>query len=138
MAGLLAKAKALREEGLNAYIWSGGYTVPPTSVMRSVRDDIMFIDEVIGAGEIAVADERAMEPTPRDLARSATDAHVGGMLSRKAGLTHIHVGPHDRRLGPAREAIDDGLVEASWLYPTHMNRTEELLGDAVELAGRGC
>src|SRR5690606_18144001 len=25
MAGLLAKAKALKEEGLNAYVWTGGY-----------------------------------------------------------------------------------------------------------------
>ena len=27
MAGLLARAKALKEEGLSAFIWSGGYNV---------------------------------------------------------------------------------------------------------------
>src|SRR5215207_1609043 len=42
MAGLLAKVKGMREEKLNAYIWSGGYNVPATSVMNSVREDIMF------------------------------------------------------------------------------------------------
>src|ERR1044072_2134361 len=49
MAGLLAKAKALKEEGLSAFIWTGGYNVPPTTITGSIRDDIMFIDEVIGA-----------------------------------------------------------------------------------------
>jgi beta-aspartyl-dipeptidase (metallo-type) len=29
MAGLLARVKGLKEEGLTAYMWSGGYNVPP-------------------------------------------------------------------------------------------------------------
>src|SRR5215207_211010 len=78
MAGLLAKAKALEEEGLSAYIWSGGYDVPPATIMNSVREDMMFIDEVIGAGEIAIADERAIEPELHKLARVVTEAQVGG------------------------------------------------------------
>src|SRR5215210_8517362 len=68
MAGLLAKAKALKEEGLSAYIWSGGYDIPPTSIMKNVREDMMFIDEVIGSGEIAISDERATEPVIHELA----------------------------------------------------------------------
>jgi beta-aspartyl-dipeptidase (metallo-type) len=84
MAGLLAKAKALREEGLSAFVWTGGYNVPPTSIMGSVREDIMYIAEVIGAGEIAISDERSTDPNPQELARLVNDAYVGGMLSRKA------------------------------------------------------
>src|SRR6195952_5196876 len=44
MAGLLAKVKGLREEGMSAYLWSGGYGVPPASIMSSIREDMMFID----------------------------------------------------------------------------------------------
>ena len=33
MPGLLAKVKALKEDGLNAYLWTGGYNVPPTCAM---------------------------------------------------------------------------------------------------------
>src|SRR4051812_15682413 len=33
LPGLLARAKALREEGLTAYLWTGGYNVPPTTVL---------------------------------------------------------------------------------------------------------
>lgn len=44
MAGLLAKAKALKEEGLNAFIWSGGYKVPPMTgkvlLIRNLKFEI--------------------------------------------------------------------------------------------------
>jgi beta-aspartyl-dipeptidase (metallo-type) len=137
MAGLLAKAKALKEEGLNAFVWSGGYSVPPTTVLSGVRDDILYIDEVIGAGEIAISDERATEPEARDLARVATEAHVGGMLSRKAGLTHVHVGDGDRRLAVIRELLESFDVGPEWFYLTHVERSEALMDEAIELAARG-
>src|SRR5687768_5694969 len=62
LPGLLAKVKGLKEEGLSAFMWSGGYNVPPTTINKDTRDDIMFIEEVIGAGEIAISDERSTEP----------------------------------------------------------------------------
>ncbi len=92
MAGLLAKVKALKEDGLNAFVWTGGYDVPPNSIMDTVREDIMFIDEVIGTGEVAISDQRGLDPPINELARVATHSHVGGMLANKAGLTHFHVG----------------------------------------------
>jgi len=137
MAGLLAKVKALREDGLNAYCWTGGYNVPPTSILRSVREDIMFIEEVIGAGEIAISDLRGLDPTPHELARVATDCYVGGMLSSKAGLLHLHVGEGDSRLRPLRDTLDGFNVEPGWFYPTHVERTEKLMREAVDLARKG-
>jgi len=137
MAGLLAKAKALKEDGLNAYIWSGGYNVPPTSIMTSVRDDILFIEEVIGAGEVAISDARGHDPSPADLARLAHDCYIGGHLARKAGLLHLHVGEADTRLDPLCEMLDSFNVEPAWLYPTHVARTARLFDQAVGLAKRG-
>jgi len=137
MAGLLAKAKALKEEGLNAFIWTGGYNVPPTTIMDSAREDLMFIDEVIGVGEVAISDVRAMDPDPRDLARVASDAYNGGKLAKKAGLTHFHVGEGRRRLTPLREVLERFDVEPGWLYPTHVERSEALMREAIELAGVG-
>ncbi|HEX7240783.1 MAG TPA: amidohydrolase family protein [Longimicrobiaceae bacterium] len=137
MAGLLAKAKALKEEGLNAYLWTGGYSVPPTSIMQSVRDDIMFIDEVIGTGEVAISDRRAMNAGPREIARVVTDTYIGGMLARKSGVTHFHVGDTDRRLKPLFELVEDFDVEAEWLYPTHVERSEKLMDEAIQLAKQG-
>lgn len=137
MPGLLAKVKALREDGLNAYLWTGGYNVPPTSIMATVRDDILFIDEVIGAGEVAISDARGHDPSPRELARLAHDCFVGGHLSGKAGLLHLHVGDADTRLDPLREVLDGFNVEPQWFYPTHVERTARLFDQAVGLARRG-
>jgi beta-aspartyl-dipeptidase (metallo-type) len=140
MSGLLAKAKALKEEGLSAYIWSGGYDIPPTSIMKTVREDMMFIDEVIGAGEIAIADERATEPVIHELARVVTDTRMGGKLSKKAGVTHFHVGPGKRRMKCLQDLIDCDQYEIDpcWLYPTHVERTAALMRDAISLTKQGC
>jgi beta-aspartyl-dipeptidase (metallo-type) len=131
MPGLLARAKALDEEGLTAFIWSGGYNVPPTTITGSLRDDLIFIDEVIGAGEIAISDNRATEPTVDELARLVSDVYVGGMLSRKSGVTHFHVGDHPRRLSPLRALVENYAVEPEWLYPTHVDRSRELIREAA-------
>jgi beta-aspartyl-dipeptidase (metallo-type) len=136
-AGLLARVKALNEEGLTARMWTGGYNVPPTTVMQSVREDMLFIGEVIGAGEIAISDPRGLDPAPRDLARLVRDTHTGGLLSGKAGVTHFHVGEEDTRLAPLCELIEQFRIPASWLYPTHVERSEALMDEAIALAHRG-
>jgi beta-aspartyl-dipeptidase (metallo-type) len=140
MAGLLAKAKGLREEGLSAYLWSGGYNVPAVSIMSSVREDMMFIDEVIGAGEIAISDERATEPSIRELAKLVVDTRMGGKLSGKAGVTHFHVGPGKRRMKCLEELLecDQFEIDPCWLYPTHVERSEALMRDAIAMTRRGC
>lgn len=137
LPGLLAKVKALKEEGLSAFMWSGGYNVPPTTITKDTRDDIMFIEEVIGAGEIAISDERSTEPDFHELAHLVHDAYVGGMLSRKAGRTHFHVGNGPRRMRLLFDLIEKDDVSPDWLYPTHINRSEELMLEAVELSKQG-
>ena len=138
MAGLLAKAKGLNEENLSAYVWTGGYNVPPTTLMRSVREDLLCIAEVIGAGEIAIADERANAHDAPELAKLVKDAYVGGLLSRKCGVTHFHVGEGKSRLKLLRELIDEYEINPALLYPTHVERSEELMREAIALAARGC
>ena len=137
MPGLLARAKALDEEGLTAFIWSGGYNVPPTTITGSLRDDLIYIDEVIGAGEIAISDNRATEPAVDELARLVSDVYVGGMLSRKSGVTHFHVGDHPRRLAPLRALVENYAVEPEWLYPTHVERNRELMREAAAFTRLG-
>ena len=137
MAGLLAKVKALKEEGLSAYLWTGGYDVPPTTITGTARNDVMFIEEVIGAGEIAISDERSTDHNPLELARLVIDAHNGGMLANKAGVTHFHVGHGEERLEPLRNLLGNYPVKPEWIYPTHITRSEELMKEAIELAAQG-
>jgi beta-aspartyl-dipeptidase (metallo-type) len=137
MPGLLARAKALREEGITAFIYSGGYNVPPVTLTGSVRSDLILIEEVIGAGEIAIADARATQPSLPELARLVSDAYVGGILSGKAGITHFHVGEGTERLRKLRSLLRHFPIQAPWLYPTHVERNEELMREAIALAQHG-
>src|SRR3982750_1443070 len=63
MPALLAKVKGLRIEGIAAFLYSGGYNVPPVTLTGSVRSDMLLVQEVIGAGETAVADLRSGQPS---------------------------------------------------------------------------
>ncbi|MFL5532501.1 MAG: beta-aspartyl-peptidase [Gemmatimonadales bacterium] len=139
LPGLLAKVKGLCEQGLTARMWTGGYNIPPTTLTGTVRNDLLFVAEVIGCGEVAISDERSTEPDPRELARVVNDAHVGGKLSGKAGVTHFHVGDTERRLQCLRDITDRKLFQTcpEWLYATHVQRNEDLLLQAIELAHQG-
>jgi beta-aspartyl-dipeptidase (metallo-type) len=137
MATLAGKAKGLRQEGLTAYIYSGGYDVPPVTLTGSVRTDILFVNEVIGAGETAISDMRATQPSVAELARLASEAYIAGLLSGKAGVTHLHVGDGEARLQPVRNLLDAHAVEPASLYPTHVERSPALLKEAAALTRRG-
>jgi beta-aspartyl-dipeptidase (metallo-type) len=134
LPGLLARVKALREEGLTAFLWTGGYNVPPTTMLGDVREDMMFIEECIGAGEIAISDERSLAPDSHALARVVLDAHIGGLLTGKSGVTHFHVGDSDKRLKPMLDLLENFDIKPEWLYPTHVQRTKELMDEAVAFA----
>jgi beta-aspartyl-dipeptidase (metallo-type) len=137
LPGLLAKVKGLKEEGLNARMWSGGYRVPPASITASYNDDIMFIDEVIGTGEVAISDERSSDPSKEELARVAHETHLAGKLSNKAGVVHVHVGEAESRLKIIRDVIKEHAVKPEWFYVTHISRSEKLMNEAIELAKNG-
>lgn len=91
MEGLYAKAKALDQQGLTTFIYSGSYAVPPVTLTGSIKKDLVLIDKVIGAGEIAISDHRSTQPDCRELMKLAANVHLGGLLSGKAGVVHLHV-----------------------------------------------
>lgn len=136
-ANLLAKARGLEEEGVSAYIYTGSYQIPARTITESVVDDLVLIDKVIGVGEVAVSDRRSFQPSIDALADVVSQAHVGGLLSGKAGVTHFHVGPASSRLAPLHQLIDDYPIAPQAIYATHITRSHELLAEAVQLAAKG-
>ena len=134
---LLAQTRALREEGLGAWCHTGGYHVPPVTLTGSVRDDIVYLDPVIGVGELALSDHRSSQPTRDELLRIASDAHVAGMISGKAGIVHLHMGDGERGLDLVRQALQLSELPARVFNPTHVNRQKALFDEAIELAHEG-
>ena len=137
-AELLAGVRGLREQGLSAWCWTGGYHLPATTLTGSVRGDVVHLDAVIGAGEIAISDHRSSQPTVEELLRVASDCHVGGLIARKAGVLHLHLGDGDRGLQLIRDMLDLSELPARVFQPTHVNRRKALFEEALELAKRGC
>ncbi len=135
---LVAQCLGLREEGISAWCHSGGYHVPVATLTGSVRDDIVFIDPIIGVGELALSDHRSSQPTLDELLRIASEAHVAGLLTGKAGIVHLHLGDGVRGLQAVRDALSTSELPARVFNPTHVNRRKALFDEAIELAGRGC
>ena len=134
---LVATAYGLREEGLNAYCHTGGYHVPPVTLTGSVRDDIVFVEPIIGVGELALSDHRSSQPSLDELLRIASDAHVAGLTTGKAGIVHLHLGDGDRGLDLVRRALTGTELPARTFNPTHVNRRRALFEEAIEIARAG-
>ena len=135
---LLASVHALREQGLGAFAWCGGYHLPPVTLTGSVRGDIVFLDPVIGVGELAISDHRSSQPTFDEFVRIASEAHVAGLMAGKAGVLHLHLGDGVRGLALVRRALDETELPARVFHPTHINRRKALFEEALALARRGC
>ncbi|MDI6600390.1 MAG: beta-aspartyl-peptidase [Thermoanaerobacteraceae bacterium] len=134
---LLARARGLEAEGISTYIYSGCYQLPTCTITGSIRNDIILIDKVIGAGEIAISDHRSSQPTIDELKRVAAEARVGGMLSGKAGVVHLHVGNGNGMLSMLFEIVESTEIPITQFVPTHINRRRELLEDGIRWGRMG-
>jgi beta-aspartyl-dipeptidase (metallo-type) len=134
---LVATARGLSGLGLTAYCHAGGYHLPPVTITGTIRGDITHIDSIIGVGELALSDHRSSQPTLDELLRVASEAHVGGMLSGKAGIVHLHLGDGPRGLDLIRQALAQSEIPARVFNPTHVNRRRALFEEAVALARQG-
>lgn len=137
LENLLAKAHGLDEQGLSVYCYTGSYHFPMVSILSSIKRDIMFIDKFIGVGEVAIADHRSSQMTAEEMARVASKARIGGMLSGKVGIVCIHVGDETDQLSLLHKVIEGFDIPITQFYPTHINRTELTLKAGFEFAKQG-
>lgn len=134
---LLAKARALTIEGISVYCHTGSYQLPVKTITGNVRDDIILIPDFIGVGEIAIADHRSSVPQVHELARIASEARVGGMLSGKKGIVSIHMGDSTEYLNLLEEIVKQSDIPRSQFYPTHINRNIGLMNAGKHWARDG-
>ena len=135
---LLSQVMGLREEGLSAWCYTGGYHVPVATLTGSVRSDIVNLEPVIGVGEVAISDHRSSQPTLEEILRLTSEAHVAGLMTGKAGIVHFHLGDGRRGLELIRQSLEISEIPARVFNPTHVNRNKALFEEACELSRLGC
>ncbi len=137
MASLIAKARGLEEEGITCYVQTGSYQVPVKTLTGKIEDDIILVDRIIGAGEIAIADHRSSQPTVEEMAKIASAARVGGILSGKSGIVNVHVGDSPDCLNLIEEVVATTDIPIKQFYPTHINRNSRLFEAGIAYAKKG-
>ena len=130
LQSVLMKAKAIKQEGLSAFMYTGAYQMPTPTLLGDVAKDIAMLEEVIGVGEIALSDHRSSCPTTDELIRLVEHARIGGMLGGKAGIVNIHMGDAKNPFQPIYDAVNKSELKLTQFYPTHITRNPYIFEDA--------
>jgi len=134
---LYAKVRSLREQGVSAFMLSGSYQFPLQTLTGDIRRDLLLVEPVLGAGELAVSDHRGNQITFEELARLAGEVRVAGLLTGKAGVIVLHLGDHPDGLALLQEVLARTAVPRKHFIPTHVNRNPRLLKEAAEYGKAG-
>ncbi len=135
LSALLAKVRALTQEGISGWMYTSNYALPPSLLSKSIRDDIFLVPEVLGV-KIAHSDHRSSFPTHDEMLRILSDVRVGGMIAGKIGVLHIHMGDLPGGFEEFASLIAAG-IPAKHVRPTHCARNEKLFGNALGFARNG-
>ena len=130
---LVAKTKALREQGMSAWCLTGAYQYPSPTLTGSVASDIAFIDEIIGV-KIAFTDHRSSNISAEQIAYLATQARDAALLAHKAGEVHMHSGRGKHGYADLLKVVEETDIPVSQFRPTHVGNQLE---DAVKFADMG-
>lgn len=130
---LVAKTKALNEEGITAFCLTGSYALPSVTLTGSVEKDIAFVQEVIGV-KVAITDHRSSSPSAEELARLAAQVRVASLLSGKPGVVCMHTGVGKKALSDVIRIVETTDIPIQHFRPTHVGH---LLPDAIRFANLG-
>ena len=130
---LVAKTKALNEEGITAYCLTGSYEIPSVTLTGSVQKDIAFVQEIIGC-KVAISDHRCSAPAKEELARLATQVRIASLLSGKPGVLCMHTGAGKKGLSDIIHLVEHSDIPIQHFRPTHVGR---MVPEAVRFARMG-
>ncbi|MGC8866532.1 MAG: beta-aspartyl-peptidase [Bacteroidales bacterium] len=134
---VLMKVKSIRAQGLSAWMLTGAYQLPTPTITGDVAKDIIYFEEIIGAGEIAISDHRSSNPSFEELAKFAAHVRVAGMLGGCAGIINFHMGDAQNPFVPLYELTEKTMIPLKQFLPTHINRNEWIFKDAIEFGKKG-
>ncbi len=123
-ASLLARVRALQEEGLSVWCLTGAYSIDSPTLTGSVAQDVCFIPEMLGV-KLAVSDHRCSQVTAQELARLASQVRFGALTGGKAGVVHLHIGTGKGGLRLLFDVLEQTDLPVSQFRPTHCENVPE-------------
>ncbi len=132
---LLAKVRALKSEGVSAWMYTSNYRFPPTTMSGSVSSDLFLVPECLGV-KIALGDHRSSFPTTQEVLALLAEIRVGAMIAGKTGFLHIHSGNVPGAFDMYKEIVAKGFP-IRHIRPTHCGRIRHVFDAAVEFAKMG-
>lgn len=140
---LLARARALKEEGLSTYVLTGATPQHPVPTLTgSVASDIALVEEVIGVGELSISELGygfdSYGSGAQYVAEVASEAWLAGRLNGKAGKLCLQVPPHAHDcMASVFDIVTRTGIPISQFLPSHVNQSDAYLDQAVRWAARG-
>ena len=133
---LLAKVRGLCLEGVSAFMYTGSFHYPLSTLTGSVKKDVAFFKEVVGI-KTAISDHRDSHMTLDEFGRVSAESRFGGMLGGKKGLVHVHMGEGERGLAPIYELLARGNLPINQFHPTHVSRNMRLFEEGLDFVRQG-
>lgn len=134
---LLIKSKAMECSGLSAYIFTGSWTFPPVTITGTIEEDLLLIDAVIGV-KLAVGEPATTNPTERELQDLLAEIRRGAILSAKAGILHVHLGPEGQEwMRTFQKILSAVKLPFHKVVFTHANRSRDIFQPATEFLRLG-
>jgi len=133
---LYIRARALEREGLSTYIITGSFVLPSVTITGSLTTDLVLIDKCVGV-KVAMREVVSQTPTPEEMKRLIVEAMRAGRLGGKAGIVVAHQGDVPESLDWLCNMMDDHMIPKQHFTATHINRSKEVLDDAIACGKRG-
>jgi len=134
---LLVKAQALERQGITTFIYTGAYVMPSPTLTGNIEADIVLISKVVGV-KLGLGEASSTFPAEQEIKDLITSARRGGILSGKAGIVHIHMGPNpgDYYRG-VEKILRETMIPISQVVFTHSGRSSSIFEGAVDFAKKG-
>ena len=136
LENLYSKAKALEFEGISTFIHTGSYVSPCVTFTGDIAKDLILIDKVIGV-KIALTDNRGSYVSKEELIKILSKIRIGGMVSKKGGVLHMHMGALSEKFDNVFKVIKDYEFPVHYFSPTHCARTKDLFDEALKFQKMG-
>ncbi|MGE5542119.1 MAG: amidohydrolase family protein, partial [Bacillota bacterium] len=136
------RARTLEADGVTTFLYTGAtFEHPIPTLTGRVRTDIIYVDKVIGVGEVSLSE---LGPSldsygsgPQYIAKIAAEAVLSSRIAGKAGIICLQVPGGGRCLEPLFDVLEKTRLPISHFLPAHVNQNNVYFEQIIKFAKMG-